>query len=166
MWSWFTFWLILHVLAILVAFGPTFALPIVGALSRKHPEHAMFGVELAEIVERRLTLPLAVVVPFLGLALIYTAHIQLWKSEWLLISIGLYMVAFFFAILVQNPNTGKMLRAMRAMPPGPPPEGAAPPAEIVALGKRLQQGGMFLTLMIVTILVLMIWRPGNCVVVC
>jgi hypothetical protein len=26
-WSWFSFWLILHIMAVVVAFGPTFALP-------------------------------------------------------------------------------------------------------------------------------------------
>jgi len=52
------------------------------------------------------------------------------------------------------------------MPPGPPPPGAAPSPQIAVLGKRIQFGGIFLSLMIVTILVLMIWRPGNCQGIC
>jgi hypothetical protein len=36
----------------------------------------------------------------------------------------------------------------------------------MALGKKLQMGGIFLTLMIVIILVLMVWRPGSCQGIC
>jgi hypothetical protein len=52
------------------------------------------------------------------------------------------------------------------MPPGAPPAGAEPPAEVAALGRKLQFGGMFLGLMILAILVLMVWRPGSCQGIC
>jgi uncharacterized membrane protein len=164
MWSWFTFWLMLHIATVLVAFGPDFAFPFIAALVQKHPEHGAFATEVIHVVESKLTIPLAVIVPFEGLALIYSAHIQLWKSEWLIISIILYTATFFFALLIQLPNTSKMLRLLRAMPPGPPPPGAQPPAEVTALGRKLQLGGMYLALMVIILIVLMVWRPGNCYV--
>ena len=64
-------------------------------------------------------------------------------------------------VLVQEPNSRRLIKAVDAMPPGPPPPGmTGPPPEIAAITKRLQLGGMFLSLMIITIAVLMMWRPG------
>lgn len=162
-WSWFTLWLYLHILTVIVAFGPTFAFPLMSAYAGKHPEAAPTVVHLVDRIEARMTLPIAVVVPFLGLALIFSGHIDLWHSTWLLVAIPLYIVAFFFALLVQARNSARLVRAIGSMPPGPPPEGAAgPPPEIAALTKKLQLGGTFLTVMIVVILLLMVWRPGEC----
>ena len=49
---------------------------------------------------------------------------------------------------------------LAGMPPGPPPPDAVPPAELQAIGKKLQFGGMYLTFSVLVILVLMIWQPG------
>jgi uncharacterized membrane protein len=160
-WSWFTFWLIGHILTVIVAFGPTFAFPGIAAMARKDPAHAVAFTRVIDFIEHRMTIPLAVLVPLFGTGLIYSAHIDLWKSGWLVASIIIFIFAFFFALLVQSPNSKKMLHMMEQMPPGPPPPGAQPPAEMLALGKRLQFGGMYLTVSVVVLVVLMIWRPGN-----
>jgi uncharacterized membrane protein len=169
-WTWFTFYLVVHILAVLAAFGPSFAFPLMAALAQKRPEHRAFFVEATEFIGRRLTIPLAIVVPFAGLGLIYTAKYNLWQSEWLIISIVLYTIAFFFALLVQIPTGRKLLNEIESMPAGPPPGGAGagggPPPHIARLVQRSRMGGMFLTLMVVTILVLMVWRPGSCQVTC
>ena len=161
-WSWFTFYLVVHILLVVVAFGPTFAFPGISAMTRKDPGHAVAYVRVIEFIERRMTIPLAVLVPLAGVGLIYTApgHIDLWKSEWLVISIVLYIAAFSFAVFVQSKNAARMLHLMQQMPAGPPPPGAEPPPEVVALGKRLQFGGMYLTASVVVILLLMVWQPG------
>jgi hypothetical protein len=164
--SWFQVWLILHILAAMLAFGPAFAFGLIAALGQKEPQHAGFAIEVIDAIESRMTIPIAVAVPLLGTALIFTGHFDLWKSEWLLISIGLYIIAFFFAVFVQNPNGKRLIAAMKAMPPGPPPPGAKPPAEVLALGKKLQFGGMLLSSLVVIILVLMVWRPGSCQGIC
>jgi hypothetical protein len=162
MWSWFTFYLIVHILGVIIAFGPNFAFPFMGAMLEQHPEAALYMAEVTDVIERRMVLPVAVIVPLAGTGMIYTAHIDLWHSEWLLISIVLYAAAFFFAIFVQLRNGTRMVHLLRSMPPGPPPEGATgPPPEIAALGKRLQIGGMYLTASVVVIAILMIWQPGG-----
>ncbi len=80
-WSWYSFWLYLHILLVIAAFGPTFAYPLIGALGQRNPQHAGFAIEVSEFISRRLTLPLAVLVPFTGLALIFTGKHQLWQSD-------------------------------------------------------------------------------------
>jgi Predicted integral membrane protein (DUF2269) len=166
-WSWFAFWKYGHVLLVIVAFGPTFTFPALAAMARKDPAHAIAYSKVIHFVEKRMTIPLAILVPLFGTGLIYTSqdaggigHIDLWKSEWLVISIILFAAAFFFAVFVQLPNSGRMLDALGKMPPGPPPPGAQPPPELVALGKKLQLGGIYLTISVLVILLLMVWRPG------
>jgi predicted integral membrane protein DUF2269 len=160
-WSWFVFWLLLHILFVIVAFGPTFAFPGIAAMARKDPAHAIAYSKVIHFIEQRMTIPLAVGVALVGTALIYVAHIDLWHSEWLVLSIVLYIAAFSFAVTVQLKNSTKMVDMLAAMPPGPPPPGATPPPELEALGKKLQFGGIYLTVSVLVILLLMVWRPGN-----
>jgi hypothetical protein len=160
-WTWFTFWLLLHILVVIVAFGPTFAFPGIAAMARRDPAHAVAYSKVMHFIEERIVIPLAIVVPLFGTALIFAGHFDLWKSEWLVISIVLYIAAFTFAVTMQFQNSKKMVDLLAAMPPGPPPPGAAPPAEIQALGKKLQFGGMYLTISVVVIVILMVWRPGS-----
>ena len=117
MWSWFTFWLSLHILAVIVAFGPTAAFGLIGGYAQRNPQWAVPSTAIMDLIEKRLTVPLAVVVPLLGTALIFTAHVDLWHSEWLLLAIVLYTLLFFYAVLVQVPTTTKLLHALEALPP-------------------------------------------------
>jgi len=160
MWSWFTFFLIGHILSVIVAFGPVFAFPLIAAQAQKDPVHGRFGAEIIDLIERRITLRVAGVVALFGIGLIFTAHVNFFSSPWILIAVVLYIAAYAFAGFVQAKNSARMVELLQAMPPGPPPPGTPPPAEIVALGKKLQYGGMYLTLSIVAIVVLMVWRPG------
>jgi hypothetical protein len=165
--GWFVFWLTLHILLVIVAFGPSFAFGIITGLARKEPMHMPFVIRYIETVSERMTLPLAAVIPFTGVGLIFSApgEINLWKSEWLVIAIVLYTAAFFYSLLVQLPTERRLIKVMAGMPPGPPPAGEPPP-EIAALAKKLQTGGILLTLLIVSILILMVWQPGNCQGLC
>src|SRR5437588_11685137 len=113
----------LHILAVIVAFGPTFTFGPSSSLARKDPEHAVAYAKVIHWLERNMVIPTAVLVPLFGTALIYTGHIDLRHSEWLGISIILFAIAFFFALFVQLPNSGKMVDAIAAMPPVPPPGG-------------------------------------------
>lgn len=162
MWSWHSFWLWLHILSAIIAFGPTFAYPLIGAQIAKSPQNAVFGVRVMETISMRLTLPFAVVgLPVAGIALILTGQIDFFGTTWLLIAVGLYIVALIYSIGVQMPTGMKLMHKLEAMPPGPPPEGAGPPPEIAALTKRLQMGGVLLTLLFLTIFTLMIFKPGG-----
>jgi hypothetical protein len=157
---WFQLFLYLHILAVIAAFGPDFAFPVMAAYVKKHPEAGPAFAHFADEVFRKLTFPIAILVPFLGTGLIFTGHIPIGQA-WLIISIVLYTLTFFFAVLVQLPNSAKMVKLVAGMPPGPPPPGAPPPHEIEVLGKQLERGGGFLGLMVVVILILMVWRPGS-----
>jgi len=161
-WSWVTFWLIVHVLGVLLAFGPTFAFPFFGRLLEKHPENARFFVEGTEIIEKRLILPLGVVVALAGVGLIYTLHIPLWSTPWLIVALVLYASAYGYAVFVQLPTGSKLVRLLEGMPPGPPPPGTTgPPPEVQRLADKLKFGGMYLSGSVIVIAILMMWQPGK-----
>lgn len=161
--NWQQVWLILHIMSVIVAFGPTFAFPLIGKMAQEHPQHGLFAVEATHNIVTKMTLPLALVaVPGFGAALIISKHYVLFESEWLLIAISLYVLFLLFAFLVQIPNTTKLLNVLRSMPPGPPPEGAQPPSELKAALRKVQMGGALLTFTILVFVILMVWRPGAC----
>jgi hypothetical protein len=172
MWSWRTFWLVLHILSVIVAFGPTFAFGLMAAYGKSNPRFALASAEISSLIEKRLVHPGAVVVAIAGTGLIYTSHVNLWASEWLIIAIVVYTLVFAFSFFVQRPNDHRMVELLRSMPAGAEgsPESSAgpgrPPPEVIALGRKLQFGGIAMTIGFLTILVMMVWRPGDCRGIC
>ena len=61
-----------------------------------------------------------------------------------------------------RPGTNRIHDLMIEMEQSPPPAGGAPPqvAQIEELGERLRLGGATLSIIVVLILFLMVWKPG------
>lgn len=160
---WLALFLFLHVMGAIAVFGPTFAFPVIVSQARKSPQNMPFAAALNEYISRRIVIPGAIVQGITGVALILILGADLTSSayRWLVSGIVLYVIAISFSILVQEKNAERMVHVLGSMPPGPPPAGApaGPPPEVAELGKKLQQGGMFLTVLIVLIVILMVTKP-------
>jgi hypothetical protein len=157
--NWFLFWLLLHIAAAIIAFGPTFVFPLIGSLLEKSPQNAHFAVELMHKMETRLIIPVALTMLVSGTGLIITSNINLFATTFLLIAIVLYLVALAIALVNQVPTTNKLLTLTAAgPPPGAPP---GPPPEVAALINRARIGGMALTVLLLTIIFLMVIKPGG-----
>jgi hypothetical protein len=157
--------LFLHVMGAIAVFGPTFTFPIIASQAQKSPQNGHFAAVVSEFIERRLVVPGAVVQGITGVALILILGADLTSPSyrWLVGGIILYLIAIFFAAFVQARNAEKMVELTAGgPPPGPPPAGApaGPPPEVVETGKKLQRGGMFLSVLIVLIVILMVTKPG------
>src|SRR5438094_475600 len=89
-----TLFLFLHIGAAIIAFGPTFAFPLIGALARTEPAHTNFAVRINHLLTVRLVIPFALTMPVTGLFLIYFAHVNLADRSgwWLDIAIVVYIV--------------------------------------------------------------------------
>lgn len=159
--SWWQIWMFLHVLAAIVAFGPSFIFPLVVKLGRDHPMHMPFVSLLTVTIEEKVTAPLAASLAVSGIGLIAVGKIDFVGTAWLVASTVVYVLALGYSLFAQQPAGRRMLALMRELPPGPPPEGQGPPPEIAALGRRLTVGGAILTASTLAILVLMIWKPGG-----
>jgi hypothetical protein len=162
----FTLFLFLHVLAAIIAFGPTFAFPIIGSMGGAEPQHSNFAMRITARVTDRLVEPFAVSMPITGLLMVWAGNINLFATRWLLVAIALYVVAIGYAVLVQRRTVlrivelsgghGAPIPALAS--PGPGAMGGPPP-ELLAAVRKAQRGGMFLGLMVVVLVFLMVTKP-------
>lgn len=154
----FPYVLFLHVMGAILAFGPTYAFSIIGAMGGKEPLHGNFGLRVTAQIGSKLVYPLAILQGVTGLALIWVGDIPLLSQPWLMIGIVLYLVALTFALTVQR----NALHHIIALTSGPPPAGApsGPPPGLMEAVKKVQRGGMFLGLAILVIVFLMVVKPG------
>jgi uncharacterized membrane protein len=156
--SLFTIVLFLHVLGAILAFGPTFAYSISGAMGGKEPQHANFAMRVSEATGQRLVYPLAILQGVTGVALILIGNIPVFSTPWLLLGITLYVIALGYALTVQRNALHHAIELTSAPPPAGAPAGSPP--ELMATVQKIQRGGMFLGLLIVVIVFLMVVKPG------
>jgi len=152
--------LFIHVITAIVAFGPSFAMPIIGSLGARNPQHGAFAVDVSEAIEKRMVIPVALTMPITGVAMIIVAGIDP-TTPWLAIAIVLYVIALTYAIAVQTPTVTKFAAALHELSTaGPPPEGApaGPPPHIAALSQKVARGGMLLSFLVVVIVFLMVTK--------
>ena len=149
------FLLFLHVMGAILAFGPTFAYSIMGAMAGREPQHANFSARQVEAIGNKLVYPLAIFQGVTGVLLILVANISLTAAPWLGLGIVLYAIALTYALTIQR-NALHHLIELSSTPPAP---GTTPSLEIPATVKKIQRGGMLLGLLIVVIVFLMVVKP-------
>lgn len=182
--------LTVHVLTAIVAFGPNFAIALIARMAAQEPQHGLFALRLTDRIERRIVIPAALTMPISGGLLVWSEGIDLASTHWLLLAIGLYLVAMTYAIGVQVRTVDRMIDVAGQMTVGGPvlaagpgaelarpgvgaaaaATGAAvlagasryvsPAAELAALGARARNGGIFLIVMVVVIVSLMAGKPA------
>jgi len=154
----FPYLLFLHVLGAIVAFGPTFAYSIMGALAGREPQHANFSARQTAAISNGLVYPLAIIQGVTGVLLFISAPSDEFTTGWwLALAIVLYITALTFSLTVQR-NALHHLIDLSSTPPAP---GTPPSPEIPATVGKIQRGGIFTGLLIVTIVFLMVVKPGT-----
>ena len=154
--------LFLHVGGAIVAFGPTFAFPILGPMAGKEPPHVNFALRFQKRVATTLVIPLALFQGVTGLLLIWKTGINLLGTDWLLVAIVLYVIALVLSIGFGLPTINKLIEATSAPTPSPPPGSpppSGPPPHIAALVQRGRRIGYSQTALIVAIVFLMVTKP-------
>ncbi len=161
-----------HVLGAIIAFGPTFSFPIIGRLGAMERQHSTFATRLSKRLSEVQVVPFAILQGITGVALIVVGNIDVMARAWLTVAIVLYLIALGYALFVQTPTVKKIIAMTSGGPPaGGPPAGAGgppaggppaggPPPELMRLIRRVQLGGMFLMALIVSIVFLMVVKPG------
>jgi uncharacterized membrane protein len=150
--------LFLHIMGAILAFGPTFAFSIMGAMAGKEPQHANFSARQTAAISNKLVYPLVVLQGITGLLLIASGKIDATSKPWLLVGIVLYLIALTYGLTVQR-NALHHLIELTSTPPPPGTPPGPPPPELLATVKKVQRGGMFLGILIVTIVFLMVVKP-------
>src|ERR1700752_5336111 len=98
----FPWFLFLHVLGAIVAFGPSFSFPVIGAMGAADRAHAHFATRVGLAISPKRVVPVALTMPVTGLGLIWSAGIDPFTRDnrWLLLGILIYVVLFTFSITV------------------------------------------------------------------
>ena len=155
--------LVLHVLGAIIAFGPTFSFSVIGGLGGAEPMHGNFATRVSEAITTRRVIPVGLTIPITGIGLIWSIGIDPFArhERWLAAGIILYLVAFTYAFAVQLPTVRRIVALTAGPPPGsppaPPPTGP-PPGLLEAVG-NVQRGGMLLSGLIAVIAFLMVVKP-------
>jgi uncharacterized membrane protein len=168
----FPWFLLLHVLGAIIAFGPTFAFPIIGAMGGKEPMHANFATRVSHAIGDRVVQPVAYSMAVTGVGLIWSAGIDPFAaaSRWLLVAIAVYVFATLFGVFVQRRAVMRVIELTGghggtppAAPAPPSPDaagGGGPPPALAAAVASVQRNGIVLTLALVVIVFLMIVKPS------
>ena len=148
--------LLIHVAGAIIGFGPVFTFAVLGPMGGKAgPQGGLALLEGMEAIEKKLVLPIAIVVqPLSGLALIFVSGYSagFFSHYWLWIGISLYGIAFYLAVFGQRTRIERMIELAKAGPPTP---------EFTAMAKKVAQTGPIITVLLVVIIVLMVTKPGG-----
>lgn len=155
--GWFEFLLLIHIAGAIIGFGPTYAFAVLGPLSATLEPPQRLGVLKGVLaISKRLVIPVATVVqPLTGVLLIFESsrNENFFSHEWLWISILLYVVVFYLAVLVQRPNVAKIVELAEG--------GKAGSEEFQGRVERSKKLGPVITLGLTLIIFLMITKPGS-----
>lgn len=154
----FPYILFLHVFGAILAFGPTYAYSIIGAMGGKEPQHGNFALRLTARIGSALVYPLAILQGVTGVALIIVGDIKLMERGWLLLAIVLYAIALTYALTIQRNALHHVIELTSGPPPADAPPG--PPPGFMETVKKIQRGGMFLGLLVAIIVFLMVVKPA------
>jgi uncharacterized membrane protein len=149
--------LFLHVLGAIVAFGPTFAFPIIGAMGGKEPQYANFATRVSATISERIVIPLGIFQGVTGVLLIWISGRDLFASVWLLVAIVLYVISLTYSLTVQRRHVYKIIELTSAPPP---PDAKGPPPGLAEEVRAVQRGGILLTVLLVVIVFLMVVKPS------
>ncbi|HEX5827636.1 MAG TPA: DUF2269 family protein [Candidatus Limnocylindrales bacterium] len=155
--------LFLHVLGAIVALGPSFAFPMIGAMGGREPRHANFATRLTHLLSTRLVDPLILSTAVTGVGLIRARSIPVLAQSyrWLLLSIAVYVAAFAFSWFVQRPTILRVIELTAEPRPAPAlasPSG--PPPELMRAVARSRRNGLVLALLSLALVFLMVVKPS------
>lgn len=154
--TWRVFFLFLHILAGILAFGTAMlAFPFIGAFAKKNPAHVNFALRLNYALGRNAVTPLAIATFVFGLVLIAIGDWSIGSNEWLWISIILFLITVVDAQVITLPTVRRLVDLTVQ------PLDQATMPEFGKLIRKVRMGGTFSALLLVTITLLMVWKPGT-----
>ncbi|MCC6385846.1 MAG: DUF2269 family protein [Dehalococcoidia bacterium] len=148
-----------HVAAVVVGLGTTFAFPFLQAAAERSGVAATrFMYEAARRVENIVILPATIIIFVMGLGLIFDDNLP-YKDDfpaWLMIAIPWYVATGLVWWFVQRKFADRALNTLRGVP-----DNAPLPSAYFEFGKKVQMVGGILGVSIIGILFLMVWKPGQ-----
>jgi uncharacterized membrane protein len=150
-----TLFLVLHVAGAVVALGFSLAYAVwIARGEATGPAERAFALRTVSWIDRRMTTPAYVLQLVTGLVLVSLLDWSVLRQSWLEISLVLYVVLTVLAIARFAPmHRRRSALAVRLA------EGETVEAEYAEAAAQAQRWGVVVTMLTVTILVLMVWKP-------
>jgi hypothetical protein len=146
--------LFLHVLAVVVAFGPTFAYALFSSVSRKYPRATPALLEGIQRSDRYLVTPGMVVLLLAGLYLLSDGP---WKAGDAFIGVGIAAILVLFGL--QGAFFSPQVRRAREIAERDLEAGDELSAEYAALAQRIGKVGSVAGLIVVVTIFFMAYKP-------
>jgi uncharacterized membrane protein len=157
---------VLHLMTAIVGFGGVMLNGVYGSQAKKRPGPGGLAIGEANLAVTEIATKVILAVPILGILLVVMSD-GVWKFSqmWVGIAIVLFIALYAFAMVVQHKNQERMTElAGELVAAGPPAGGASGPppqvAQMEALEKKLAAGGAALSLAVVVMVCLMVFKPG------
>jgi uncharacterized membrane protein len=152
----------LHVVAVVVAFGPTFAFGLIQATAeRLHPRSLPFAFTIMKRISQGMVIPVAVLVGVTGIYQAIDGPFEFGTDQWMEIGLTLYLVMLGLALWVYRPSV--MDRAIAAAQRSIDAAGPAGQVELSdeyrAITRVPNLMGPVLGLLVVVIIYLMVIKP-------
>ena len=141
----------LHILFAIVAVGVNVTYGIWQARAGREPEHSGFALRGIKFLDDRVANPSYAGLLIVGILLVLLGPWE-FTQFWIYAAIGLYLVMGAVAFFFYSPTLKRQIAAYEA--------GGAGTAEFAALGARARLVGIILAVIVVTIIVLMVVKPG------
>ena len=108
-------------------------------------------------ISKKIVYPLAIFQGVTGVLLIVASRIDFGSAIWLQIGIALYAIALTYSLSIQQSAVNHLIDVTSAPPPAGAPPG--PPPGLREAARKVQQGGMFLGVLVAAIVLLMVLKP-------
>jgi uncharacterized membrane protein len=149
--DWYPWLKTLHILFAIVAVGLNISYGIWQARATREPEHMGYALRGIKFLDDRVANPAYGGLLIVGILLVLLGPWE-FTQFWVLAAIALYLVMGTVAFFFYSPLLKRQIAAYEA-------SGAATP-EFAALGARARLVGIVLAVIVVTIIMLMVVKPG------
>jgi len=163
----FKFFLLLHLLCVIVGFGSTFVYPMFAAGARSLDPAVRGTVGRISLgVSKKITTPFIYAAGAFGIVLVVLSDkVFKFSQAWISVAFVLFIIGILVSTFVHYPNLKAMNALSEKLTSGAasPPAGGGPPpevAELEARGKRVPMYSGILHLLFLLIMIDMIWKPG------
>jgi Predicted integral membrane protein (DUF2269) len=149
MWTPYLFVKLLHVVLAILAVGFTSTFGIIMAGAAPNPQSVPFALRTLQRLQK-IAGPSFLGLLITGVLMGWLGDLK-WTTLWFIASLGLMLVALGLAMGVARPTLEKQIALLDQTPP--------PIDELKSLGMRSRKVGMVLSLLALTIICLMVFKP-------
>jgi hypothetical protein len=153
----YTVMLALHIAAVVVTFGVTFAYPIIYAVAAKYPQHLPYTYRLEYAIGRRLITPGLLVIILVGAYL--ASKIDAWDETWVIVPLVIAVIIGALGGMLFAPTERKIIEVAERDVAAAAGGEITFSAEHDRLARRLQVGGAISSLLVLVAIYFMVAKP-------